>query len=209
MSTITAPRAAPIVSFKYEFGIGSDTLSGVLHPDLNFSGTVTFDLATPDLAPASPTIGFYAIDSHVISLNGAPLTGGVLNTQGWSKNQIDVYFFSQFGSPDFVDFFSTVNAPIGTASLWAIGLRFDNANPNFTGKSLFLPDPSNFGNLMATLYYDTGVGGYSLATSFRISSDDASVVPIPAALPLFASGVAVIGLLGWSRKRKTTAKIVT
>ena len=37
--------------------------------------------------------------------------------------------------------------------------------------------------------------------------DDVSVnaVPLPTALPLFASGVALLGFLGWRRKRKAIA----
>jgi len=35
-----------------------------------------------------------------------------------------------------------------------------------------------------------------------------STVPLPAALPLFATGLGALGLLGWRRKRKNTATIV-
>ena len=35
-----------------------------------------------------------------------------------------------------------------------------------------------------------------------------SPVPIPAALPLFASGLGVLGLLGWRRKRKAGKSVV-
>jgi len=38
-------------------------------------------------------------------------------------------------------------------------------------------------------------------------SSTVSAVPIPATLPLFASGLAGLGLLGWRRKRKTSAAI--
>jgi hypothetical protein len=33
-----------------------------------------------------------------------------------------------------------------------------------------------------------------------------TATPLPAALPLFASGLGVMGLLGWRRKRKTAAQ---
>jgi hypothetical protein len=36
-------------------------------------------------------------------------------------------------------------------------------------------------------------------------SGTASVTPIPATLPLFATGLGTLGLLGWRRKRKATA----
>ena len=34
-----------------------------------------------------------------------------------------------------------------------------------------------------------------------------SAVPLPAALPLFASGLGALGLLGWRRKRKNAAAL--
>ena len=37
---------------------------------------------------------------------------------------------------------------------------------------------------------------------------DVTEVPAPAALPLFASGLGALGLLGWRRKRKSTASIL-
>ncbi|MGZ5866501.1 MAG: hypothetical protein ACXWKC_14070, partial [Xanthobacteraceae bacterium] len=49
---------------------------------------------------------------------------------------------------------------------------------------------------------------------FMIGLDDVSVTgpsvaetPIPGALPLFASGLGALGLLGWRRKRKAVAAI--
>jgi hypothetical protein len=36
-----------------------------------------------------------------------------------------------------------------------------------------------------------------------------TATPLPAALPLFATGLGVVGLLGWCRKRKTAAPVQT
>jgi hypothetical protein len=36
-----------------------------------------------------------------------------------------------------------------------------------------------------------------------------AATPLPAALPLFATGVGALGLFGWRRKRKNAAAIVS
>jgi hypothetical protein len=46
-------------------------------------------------------------------------------------------------------------------------------------------------------------GAGSLA--FTLDTSGTSTTPLPAALPLFASGLGALGLLGWRRKRKASA----
>jgi hypothetical protein len=46
----------------------------------------------------------------------------------------------------------------------------------------------------------TGVSGLVTTTPPEI--------PLPATLPLFASGLGALGLLGWRRKRKSTASVL-
>ena len=45
------------------------------------------------------------------------------------------------------------------------------------------------------------VGGFQFATEVA----GTGATPLPAALPLFASGLGALGLLGWRRKRKAAA----
>jgi len=47
------------------------------------------------------------------------------------------------------------------------------------------------------------VGGTTFDMAFSLNGE--SVVPLPAALPLFATGLGALGLLGWRRKRKSAA----
>jgi hypothetical protein len=47
--------------------------------------------------------------------------------------------------------------------------------------------------------------GYSIITSPGIGNSPASATPLPAALPLFATGLGSLGLLGWRRKKKAKA----
>jgi hypothetical protein len=48
-------------------------------------------------------------------------------------------------------------------------------------------------------------GGPSGAAFFATVTYDVSQTPLPAALPLFATGLGALGLLGWRRKRKAAA----
>jgi hypothetical protein len=41
--------------------------------------------------------------------------------------------------------------------------------------------------------------------TFQILGAASSATPLPAALPLFATGLGAFGLLGWRRKRKNAA----
>jgi hypothetical protein len=52
-------------------------------------------------------------------------------------------------------------------------------------------------------------GAFFTATDVfaNVSGDPGSWTPLPATLPLFATGLGALGLLGWSRKRKNTAAI--
>ena len=41
----------------------------------------------------------------------------------------------------------------------------------------------------------------------NVSVSAVSATPLPAALPLFATGLGALGLLGWRRKRKASAAV--
>jgi hypothetical protein len=60
----------------------------------------------------------------------------------------------------------------------------------------------------STAYIDpvfTPEAGYRLIMSAGIGPSTVAATPIPATLPLFASGVGGLGLLGWRRKRQAAA----
>ena len=51
----------------------------------------------------------------------------------------------------------------------------------------------------------TGVGGVRCTLADFGTNGTWSETPLPAALPLFVSGIGGLGLLGWRRKRKAQA----
>jgi hypothetical protein len=55
--------------------------------------------------------------------------------------------------------------------------------------------------------FNGGVGtpGVNSSGPVLVSSGEVNVVPLPAALPLFAGGLGALGALGWRRKRKAAA----
>jgi hypothetical protein len=98
------------------------------------------------------------------------------------------------------------------------------ANPvtvSFGGNAIgtFTPSSASFQLFTATFTAASGSGdlmflaapnGADLDTGLdlvTVSAGTASATPLPGALPLFASGLGALGLLGWRRKRKASAAI--
>jgi hypothetical protein len=84
-------------------------------------------------------------------------------------------------------------------NVYGLGVNFTENGPIYTG--YYFDDGGasfNYGP-----YGNTGPGGYGMETEFF--SPGVATTPLPAALPLFATGLGAMGLLGWRRKRKSAA----
>jgi len=97
-----------------------------------------------------------------------------------------------FGNvPLAVNFPTTTNATFVTASNIGLDLL-----PSLTG------GPVGAG----TYLFGVRTGQETISSyQFNFTVDSISVVPLPAALPLFGTGVALIGLIGWRRSRAAFA----
>jgi hypothetical protein len=70
-----------------------------------------------------------------------------------------------------------------------------------SGNSLFINWEGAGGGVGDTITVDFSVGGSVVSPN--------AVTPLPAAFPLFATGLGAIGLFGWRRKRKNAAAVTT
>lgn len=88
-----------------------------------------------------------------------------------------------------------------------------NANGSLSDGGLAIDAMGSGGDIFADVFGIFGTGGSLAATTMGFpgsftpadpaSGGDPAATPLPASLPLFATGIAALGLLGWrSRKRK-------
>jgi hypothetical protein len=82
---------------------------------------------------------------------------------------------------------------------------------NNDGSFTYTPD-LNFSGTDTFLYHDIGIilsisAQLTNLATVSIVVTPVTTTPLPAALPLFATGLGVMGLLGWRRKRKGAAAI--
>jgi hypothetical protein len=204
---------------------------------VNGSGNIVSEAASAhtlfDLHPSASTTTFsgpvYLPTSQVTS-SGNVVYNFNMNVSGGQTYNIDpaiaigYIFQTGLGDPNF----ASVTLPdIGNSKpyelfLWnGTSYMFDtnlNANTLFNfgpgGVDRFevlgidpslLLDPTSTSAFVAQL---TFVGDGSFTGTMTPITTDASATPLPATLPLFASGFGVLGLFGWRRKRKAAAVAV-
>lgn len=100
------------------------------------------------------------------------------------------------GNPDFGHVLS-----VGILPSFAIGALGQPAQPNFTNFSLGLKRCLTASCIGANSFILLE-GQDATVTSFLVPP---SAVPLPASLPLFGTGLAIMGYLGWRRKSKAAA----
>ncbi len=192
-----------------------DDLSGWTGAWVNQSGAGTFpDLDTADYYWGGRTASNAITQSYM-------LTPGELLTLGTSgldfTMSADLFGFSvqaDFSSftAEFLDggmgslgsqtLVSTTNDPGSWAASYTAGTA-----PIF--QSLAGTIPTLTTSILFTVASERLSGssndGYLDNAFFELSSSNVSEVPVPAAFPLLAGGLGLMGLLGWRRKRKAAA----
>jgi hypothetical protein len=171
----------------------------ILSASLNLSGTNLLFSAT-----LNGTIG-NAADTYVLGINRG------LSTRNFSAVGLPGVTFDSvltvtgvgvLGGNDFVTA-TGISAPFqinGSNITAVIPLSILPIVGSFTSADQFLWNFWTRGSLNGV-----AVAGNAGLADFAPDSSDASVTPLPAALPLFASGGGLLGFLGWRRKRKQAA----
>jgi len=119
--------------------------------------------------------------------------------------------------------FTLVNGGTGS-QVYALGLTFDeqqefntllaaNGGPSniIAGLAANIGCISGTPNLTTCQVTNSGADtflGFPLGDVTTMGPTNPSVIPLPASLPLFASGLGALGLLGWRRKRKSTTSLL-
>ena len=170
-------------------------------------------------SPISSTDTSITYPNLVISCSGSTICN---STFFGTRADISIDGLSIFHStPSVVTF--TFNSPITSFGIYIGGLGTIGSGTSFSisnsnGFSVLFPNYSgttNDFNLFAGLVSDARFTSVSLMGTQREGFGDGifmdnlyighSAVPLPAALPLFATGLGALGLLGWRGKRKQPA----
>ncbi len=135
----------------------------------------------------------------------------------------DGNFYVVSGAVNSLGYLSQTFADVAGKSLlisgWlnAIGEDPSEFTVSFNGTPLLdLTDPNTGGTWQNGSFNVTATGSDTLTIGFQdnpgyiafdnVSVTSVSATPLPAALPLFASGLGGLGLLGWRKKKKAQTK---
>jgi hypothetical protein len=184
----SAPVQANSYNFNVSFTLGGDPITGTITTDTDSPGA----LFSSDITAWSFNIGGGCCAGYN-SISGNPSDTDYQPTNNGTTPLV------------LVDGGSAINYDYATAS--TVGIQFAN---NGLGLNLF----TYFNGPGAIQWYWVPLNGSccqdvtqntSLGTQFQVATLTAT--PIPAALPLFATGLGAMGLFGWRRKRKNAAAI--
>jgi hypothetical protein len=140
----------------------------------------------------------YAVTSITGTWNGFTITPGLVPPGSIDANNNVLYL-----SPNATLLDASSNGQPGGLAFYV---------HNYTGNNV--PTPTD---VVVQLFYNTtflayaantantGFGCCSLSTEGNFTITALSAVPLPATLPLFATGLGALGLLGWRGKKKAAA----
>lgn len=172
------------------------------------TGALAIPITYTESATVSGTLNGNSFSNVVLTLTGTGDTTGVFNQGGVLRNDVlDSFSFSGGQGGTFTDAIQVFNNPgflppavgFDDGITSAIMATFNSAFVTYNLAMAIGPTTGpTFIN--PSLSFATTLGPLLLSTVGN--STFTATVPEPAALPLFATGLGALGLLGWRRKRK-------
>ncbi|WP_169569347.1 hypothetical protein [Sneathiella limimaris] len=191
LSSVAIANAATVSSLVGDIdGFGGATAPGAVGVDTGFgfdnrSGDPLFTdvwLYEQDGGVASSPVDY----SHAYDLAGGTATSATLSIMesGMANNRgpWNILF-----NGTLIGSISNTSATLSTLHTFSVALDL------LTGTS----------DEISLVYLDTAAEGYAI--DYSLLEIEVSAVPLPAALPLYGAGMAILGFLGWRKKRNATA----
>lgn len=224
MVTSTIVKATPInVAFTGKIQSlttlgtpGASSLQGTFGIGNAVSGLLTYDTAAPITILAAGTgskgQSATALTSFSLTINGLDYTstGGLTSTQNDAQNGS----LSPFRDAVIFKATSGIAGPaVGGLSAnllqFSLGTQILTtlANANLPTASLInaLFANNEFDESTNFIGYDNVEDEFARFSILSVNATSVGVVPLPAALPLYGTGLAIMGFIGWRRKQKATA----
>ena len=186
--------------------------------------SVTFweESSLPSCSPCAFT--FASGGTELATRLADPLTGSNLDFQGTGGEYYDVFYSDSDGTQNASGAFISIEAIFANANdsalnISAVSLNFDDATKEYASSiastlvfDLINPGaavPASYvnalGNNLGTFTLMGNTAGVDGRMRLTLGFESSAVIPIPAALPLFGTGLGVVGLMGWRRKRTAGA----
>ncbi len=183
---LRAAAIAALVSFATAVGGLTNANATIIDPATSLLGTLTISGVSP---------------------SGATIIGSVYDTDfgNFGVGTVESFLATYFGG--------TIN-PLSGGDCGLGGVTCSGSGATYSGTASQLfgihwggggPAQPFLGIEFSVAVTDFTISGFAHGVSFIRSYVDPPATPLPAALPLFASGLGVIGLLARRRKRKVQA----
>lgn len=170
---------------------------------------ITFFLDTADLpSMGTATVEFSSVD---VIFSGGGTAFPTPQSFTYDNNQTGISTFAL--NTQLVPFNAPVNAAGQIVGLIS-GVQAGPGSANFCIARLSMGNNVPLGQVVSAIFFGcAGVGNAVTfigdfeddSTGWKTSAAVVSAVPLPAALPLFGSALAMLGIVGWRRKRRAAA----
>ena len=179
--------------------------SGLVAPTIIDFGVSLFPTGTSITNQFSGVVfgSGFAYDANCPACNFPDVAGGLLYTPTAQSTPLDIKFTSDVSAAAF-----SLRMNTGTATFE--GYLNGSLVATFTGATNANVNSGNYYGFAGIIFDEIKITNINTenwggATLDNLQFNTVLPTPVPAALPLFASGLGALGLLGWRRKRKNTA----